>query len=76
MAAYDSALPIGLEALGQAVARNLYRESPPSPQAPLAVAAYLLAQASHLAGQPVEAIMQGRVDWISPTANLDPVEAS
>ena len=65
VAAYDSGFQREGEALAEAVARNLYRGSPPSAEAAPAFAAYLRRQAGHLAGQGDDALLAGRVSWLA-----------
>ncbi|MDA8231294.1 MAG: ubiquinol-cytochrome C chaperone family protein [Magnetospirillum sp.] len=61
VAAYDAAMGEDDAALSRAVARNLYRESPPSADMPARMAAYLRRQAAHLAALPADGVLEGRV---------------
>ncbi|MHC8509500.1 MAG: ubiquinol-cytochrome C chaperone family protein [Rhodospirillales bacterium] len=61
IAAYDEGLDGGDEdALAAALARNLYRQSPPAAPVMARMAAYVRAQNTHLAGQGTEAFAAGR----------------
>jgi cytochrome b pre-mRNA-processing protein 3 len=70
VAAYDVALPLGVDALALAVARNLYREDPPTQHEPAAVAAYMVRQAAHLAEQSIATILLGKIEWMPPEETL------
>ena len=60
VAAYDAALAeSGDAALAAALSRNIYRDAPPSPTAPVAMAAYLRRQVAELDHQPIEALLAG-----------------
>ena len=61
--AYAAALDSGdVMALAGAVARNVWRGQAP-PEAAHALAALMLEQSAHLAGQPIEALLAGRVSF-------------
>jgi len=68
IAAYEAAIEAGGGALAEAVARNLYRGSPPTPEAADGMAAYLRRQTVHLDLQPLDALLAGRVAWLAPEA--------
>ena len=61
VAAYDAGLNGDDATLAVALARNIYREAPPNPEAPLAMAAYLRRQTEALDRQPVAALLAGDV---------------
>jgi cytochrome b pre-mRNA-processing protein 3 len=63
--AYDSAFQREGEALAEAVARNLYRGTPPSAEAAASFATYLRRQAGHLAGQGDDDLLAGRAGWLA-----------
>ena len=44
------------------MARNVWRGQPPQ-DGPRAIAAFMLEQAAHLAEQPMDALLKGRVDF-------------
>jgi cytochrome b pre-mRNA-processing protein 3 len=67
VSAYETALGDSL-ALADAVARNLFRGAPPSPQAALEMAAYMARQAAHLDAQATQALLEGRAAWLAPEA--------
>ena len=68
VAAYDAGLAESDDvALAAALGRNIYREAPPTPMAPVAMAAYLRRQAAQLDRQPIDALMAGS---LSMTAGI------
>ena len=63
-AAYAAALDSGdVMGLAGAIARNVWRGQAPPPESAHALAALVLEQSKHLAEQPVEALMAGRVSF-------------
>ncbi len=64
--AYEDAVDQGGEALEEALARNLYRAEPPSPEAVGIIAAYMRRETEALKAQPVEALMAGRLAFGPP----------
>lgn len=67
-AAYDDALAADGTGLAEALRRNLYGtvEGDLDPAVVRRVAAYLVAQAAHLAGQDAGALLEGRVAFTAP----------
>jgi len=67
-AAYDDALAADGAGLAEALRRNLYGtvEGDLDPAVVQRVAAYLVAQAAHLAGQDAGALLEGRVAFTAP----------
>jgi cytochrome b pre-mRNA-processing protein 3 len=63
VAAYDKAQEEGGDALERALARNLYQTVTPVPVHLVAMAAYLLAQQRHLAGQDDATLMAGAITF-------------
>jgi len=59
VAAYDAALGTVDDELAAALTRNIYREAPPTAEAPKALAAYLRRQAAALDRQPITALLEG-----------------
>lgn len=67
IAAYDAGLDMSDPAvLEAALTRNLWRGSPPEPDAVAAVAAYMRRQDAALAAQPLAPLLEGRVAFGDP----------
>jgi cytochrome b pre-mRNA-processing protein 3 len=66
VSAYDAALEDGEPTLAGALARNLYRGSPPTPETAPHMAAYLVRQARHLDGIAWDALSNGKLDMVQP----------
>jgi cytochrome b pre-mRNA-processing protein 3 len=68
IAAYDRALAGPEGELAAAIARNVFPDSPEAAGSPgvQRLAAYVLDQRAHLAGQPVAAIVAGKVNFREP----------
>lgn len=66
VAAYDQGLADPGGSLADALRRNLYRKCKPTDEQLAAMAAHVRRQAAHLAGQPAEALLAGRIDFASP----------
>lgn len=65
-AAYEAGMDESPEALAKAINDNLYRHGSPPEDAIAAVASYLTRASAHLAGQSVESIVAGRIDFSVP----------
>ncbi|MBF0392474.1 MAG: ubiquinol-cytochrome C chaperone family protein [Alphaproteobacteria bacterium] len=66
VAAYDQGLADSGDALADALRRNLYRKSAPSDGQVASMAAHVRRQSAHLAGQPAEGLLAGRIDFAPP----------
>ncbi len=64
--AYDATIGSGVPALAGALARNLYRGSPPTPETAPRMAAYMVRQARHLDSLPFAVLTAGDLDMIQP----------
>lgn len=64
VSAYDKPLAEGdAAALGEALARNLYRSATPRPEDVAAMAAYLVAQEAHVSAQSDSQVLAGRMTF-------------
>jgi cytochrome b pre-mRNA-processing protein 3 len=67
IAVYDAGLAApDTDELETALGRNLYRKTEPNPEQVGSMARHIREQAAHLAGQPLEALVQGRVGFLAP----------
>jgi cytochrome b pre-mRNA-processing protein 3 len=74
IAAYEAALAADSEdedALARAIGRNIYPETPKDTLNPGRMAAYLSREASRLAGQPLDALVAGKVAFGPPPAPIN-----
>ena len=70
IAVYDAGLAAAdTQDLEMALGRNLYRKTEPDPEQLGAMARHVREQAAHLAGQPLETLLQGRVGFLAPHAD-------
>lgn len=65
VAAYDKAQEDGGDALERALARNLYNTVTPAPEHVATMAAYVLEQQEHLAAQPDQELLAGKLTFRS-----------
>jgi cytochrome b pre-mRNA-processing protein 3 len=66
MQSYENALAEDDEVLAQALARNLYGKAVPSPEALRGMVEYVRRTVAGLEGQPVDDLLEGRVEFSEP----------